>query len=106
MMHAKTFDDILEYRLDKTRRVLASKAEEYASCDDRMHNFRRAAALQGTTPALALVGMWSKHVVSVLDLARKQAAGGLVPREVIDEKVGDAVNYLILLEALLKEHAT
>lgn len=102
-MTATKFDSILDARIAKTRSVLGSKAGEYASDLDRLPNFKRAAALLGTTPAKALVGFLTKHLVSVLDIVDHDAAGLGVSTAALDEKVGDAVNYLILLEAVLLE---
>jgi hypothetical protein len=98
------FDDILKERLKKTETVLAAKAREYATDDNRYHNFFRAAALQGCTPEQALMGMLSKHLVSVLDMVDATAAKNWEAwpgKRIIDEKIGDSINYLILLEALL-----
>lgn len=98
-----TFEELLDRRLEAIRSTLATKASEYAKSDDRLHNFKRAAAIQDETPAEALVGMWSKHLVSVLDIVDAYGLGQHTPSAVIDEKLGDAINYLILLEAILKE---
>ena len=58
------------------------------------------AEIMRTTPQKALAGMFMKHLVSVLDLIE----GSLSPSEyMVNEKIGDAINYLILLEAVLKE---
>lgn len=100
-----TFDDVLKERLRKTESVLAAKAEEYATGENRYHNFFRAAGLQGCTPEQALMGMLAKHLVSVLDMVAVTAEGDWKrwPREdMIDEKIGDTINYLILLEGLLR----
>jgi hypothetical protein len=79
--------------------VLDNKAKEYAT-EDRLHNFKRAAEILHTTPQQALAGMFVKHLVSVLDLIE----GLVLPTtQLINEKIGDAINYLILLEAILKE---
>jgi len=99
-MLAKEFDEIVKNRLKLIKEILLKKRAEYApGGKDRLHNFKRAAAMLGTTQEQALVGMWAKHVVSILDICDGQPAG----REMIDEKIGDAINYLILLEAALKE---
>ena len=56
----------------------------------------------GCTPEKALVGMWTKHIISILDIV--DGIEAKAPADaVIEEKIGDAVNYLILLEAMLKE---
>jgi len=102
-MKNETFQKILEERIRKMRFTLAAKADEYASDADRLHNFRRAAAVLGCSSVRALLGMWSKHLVSVLDIVDAVENEKSVPEGMIDEKIGDAVNYLVLLEALLRE---
>lgn len=102
-MTADAFDRILHRRTGLIASVLASKPKEYATAD-RMHNFKVAASLLNVTPMKALVGMWVKHIVSVLDLVEAHAITGNVPtKTTVDEKVGDSVNYLILLEGLFEE---
>lgn len=96
------FENVLENRINKIRKILASKREEYSKDTDRYHNFR-VAARSGPieqTAEEALEGMMRKHLVSVYDLI-------LMPetrtRERIDEKIGDLINYLILLEGIMLE---
>lgn len=105
-MTAAEFDDILEERIGKTRAVLASKAVGYASAADRLHNFKRSAAFTGETAAQVCVGFMTKHLTSLLDIVDAAAAGARVNQETLDEKIGDAVNYLVLLEAILLEGRT
>jgi len=105
-MDAKTFEVILTRRLDKTRQVLGIKAGEYSSPVDRLHNFKAAARHSdraGETPEQALWGMVLKHFVCILDFVRATEKGDAPSRAVIDEKVGDFINYMILLEALFVE---
>ena len=98
-MNTEKFNTILEDRLLSIRTVLGNKAKEYASCD-RLYNFKRASEILRTTPEKALLGMLMKHLVSVIDLVE----GSLEATEyMVDEKIGDAINYLVLLEAILKE---
>lgn len=105
-MTFEDFDKLLDRRMKATVEVLASKAVEYAPGADRLHNFKRAAAITGESPAEVCVGFMAKHLVSVLDIVdSKEARLGRVPQERIDEKFGDAINYLILLEALLNDVA-
>jgi len=102
-MTGDKFDDLLARRLRLIEGTLGAKAAEYATAADRLHNFKRAAAVTGQHPAQACVGMMVKHLVSVLDIVDASAAGRAAAADLIDEKVGDAINYLILLEAILKE---
>jgi hypothetical protein len=106
-MNKETFDKILDSRLKKTKSVLESKRTEYATGKhDRLHNFNRAASMLGCSKENALIGMLSKHLVSVLDMVDNLDGCSIpwVPSvEFVEEKIGDSINYLILLEAMIKE---
>jgi hypothetical protein len=95
-MTPQNFDKLVERRVELIKSVLKSKAGEYAFSGDRLHNFVRAADMLGTTKEKALVGMWTKHIVSVLDIVD---SGATPTKAMIEEKLGDLINYAILLEA-------
>ena len=99
------FQNVLESRIEKIRCVLAVKAGEYAAGSDRLHNFKQSAALMRVTPEMACLGFLTKHLTSVIDMVHATAAGVEPTAERLDEKIGDAINYLILLEALFREPA-
>ena len=101
-MDQKTFDKILENRIDLIRKVLASKRAEYANGQDRLHNFTRASLMLGCSRQKALIGMLSKHLISILDIT-DNFPKSIPSVEMVEEKIGDAINYLILLEATFKE---
>ena len=96
------FNEVLKTTIQKCVDTLGVKADEYAT-EDRLHNFKVAAEIQNCTPITALAGMMAKHTVSVYDLIKKQEQGYVVSREMWDEKIGDSINYLILLSALVQE---
>lgn len=98
-MTPEQFQDIFNHVFNRSNRVLFDKAREYAPGEDRLHNFKVAAALQGCTTKQALAGMLSKHIVSIFDMIRDEAYGASNPVETWEEKMGDAINYLILLYA-------
>lgn len=104
-MAPEEFDSILQLRLERICETLKSKGEQYATEADRLHNFKRSAAFTGKTPAEVCVGFMVKHLTSVMDMVDEQS--GPTPRRItrdrIDEKIGDAINYLIILEAILLE---
>ena len=103
-MSHKEFEILLEERFDKIRSTLANKNREYASGEDKLHNFKRAGKMLGCTQEKALIGMWTKHIISILDIVDKWNDQNIDPDgEQLDEKIGDAINYLILLEACFKE---
>lgn len=103
-MNNNDFENVLRDRIEKIILTLQLKAGEYSRDCDRLHNFNAAGAMLRITPEKALLGMLSKHLVSVVDLVdgidylNQEKAEYL-----INEKIGDSINYLILLEALLLE---
>mgnify|MGYP003575072735 CR=1 FL=1 len=95
----------LEWRLNTTRDVMASKSAEYATGGDKLHNFNRAlqaSAGRMSTREGALFGMMLKHWVSILDILDKVDVGGLPTEPILKEKFGDMINYLMLLEASIQ----
>lgn len=99
-MTSEEFSKLLSERLNKTRDTLSSKKGEYANDVDVLHNFKRAGEVERRTPAACLKSMWTKHLVSILDTIDENRK---VTREWIDEKIGDSIAYLILLEGILLE---
>lgn len=99
-MNQIDFNELFEATVERCRSVLAAKSAEYSTAGDRLHNFKVAAALQGETPREALGGMLAKPVVSIFDMVREDE---LASTEVWDEKIGDALNYLFLLKAIVEE---
>ena len=101
-MRTEQFEEVINNRIETCKSVLCSKAEEYAT-DDRLHNFKVAGKLQKCTPVKALGGMMAKHTVSVYDLIEDYEQGKAISKEMWDEKIGDSINYLLLLTALLED---
>lgn len=113
-MNNKEFEKLLERRINLIKSVMSSKNKEYATDDDKFHNFKRAGDMLRQTPEQALIGMWTKHIISILDIVKKiddDASKELInvcdgtglSLKMLEEKIGDAINYLILLEAMIKE---
>jgi len=95
------FNLIVERRIEHIRKTLVSKGAEYTMHGDRLYNFKRAAKMDlDETPAEALKGMWKKHLVSVFDMIENPS---IVSRHMIDEKIGDSIIYLFLLEGVFME---
>jgi len=97
-MQTEEFNKVLDESLDKIKKVLVKKADEYAT-EDRLHNFKVAGVFQGITPEAALLGMLSKHLVSVAKCVREQETN----LDLWDEKLIDSLNYFVLLRALVIE---
>jgi hypothetical protein len=96
------FSKEVEKRIDLIRQTLLTKHKEYAKDDNVFRNFDEAAggfSLHSTSPQV----LWSymtKHLVSIKDIV---AEGKPAKPAVVSEKIGDVINYLILLEAMLNE---
>lgn len=99
MRHTE-FEKIFEERVSQCREVLVEKAKEYADNRDRLHNFKAAGSLNHQGPEKALWGMATKHIISLADMI---ATDEDYPQAVWDEKIGDALNYLFLLDAVIRD---
>lgn len=98
------FDKLVEARCESIKETLTYKAFEYATEKSRFHNFEVAARKRNTTPEEALMGMKVKHDVSVDDLVEwAKNSPEKLNDHIINEKIGDSINYLILLEGMLKQ---
>lgn len=109
-MKPAQFRAIVTARIDVILRTLAAKGAEYAPGADVLHNFKCSAELANevglpeSTPARECFGFMRKHLVSIADICNREtfAHMGLEDfRAMLDEKVGDAINYLILMYACL-----
>lgn len=99
-MNSVEFAKVMQEQLDRVDAVLGKKAEEYATDDERLHNFKTAAALQNITVRQAVVNFMTKHTISICDLVQLPYN---LPKDLWDEKITDHINYLILLQAALAE---
>lgn len=124
-MNVQDFNTLVERRKTLIGKVLQKKADEYSKDNDRLYNFKRAAAFTRESPEKSLLGMLMKHVISVIDIIEEverchQLKGTSFDLPItsdsnvmisdckfditfIDEKLGDSINYLILLETLLHD---
>ena len=98
-MTTEKFNRLTEDQINRSFDILCNKAKEYAT-EDRLHNFRVAASLQGVTELQALAGMMAKHTVSVYDMC---SSGAEYPLSLWEEKITDHINYLLLLNAMVHE---
>lgn len=102
-MDSKHFDEVLEDRLRAIRLSLLIKGKEYRRNGDPLHNFNRGAKLSGQSREKVLWGFALKHHVSFLDMLDDMDKGKFPSEEIVNEKIGDLINYLILCEASIKD---
>lgn len=102
-MNKLEFDKVVSARLDAIEQTLSNKAKEYSTDTDKLHNFNVASQMNGESREKALWGMATKHLVSVKDMIDGTEKNRFPSNEMVDEKIGDLINYLVLLEACFKE---
>jgi len=101
-MTREDFSRRVEKRIDLVRQTLLTKHKEYAKDDNVFRNFDDAAGgfSLHSTSAEVLWSYMTKHLVSIKDIVADNTP---VTNELVSEKIGDVINYLILLEAMLNE---
>lgn len=102
-MKTERFEEVLERRKKLMTQVLSKKAEEYASDVDRLQNFSDASEMlfkNSDNRSGAALAFMTKHLVSIFQMVK---SGDAYTRDQWDEKIGDAVNYFVLLEATLED---
>jgi hypothetical protein len=101
-MRKEDFSKRVEKRIDLIRQTLLTKHKEYAKDDNVFRNFDEAAGgfSLHSTSAEVLWSYMTKHLVSIKDIVSDNVP---VTNELVSEKIGDVINYLILLEAMLNE---
>ena len=100
MLH-KDFDILTRKRFDKCRKTLLIKANEYAGEEERLQNFKDGAVFTHTTPAQYTLALVTKHFMSLRDYIVLHDDD--ITQYIVDEKIGDIINYMLLLEAVLTE---
>lgn len=94
------FNNLVEQKLNQIRHILIKKTQEYNLDEDRLSVFKKAGILQQENPDEALLGMLTKHIISIYDMVKSHQE---YPIEKWDEKCIDSINYFLLLLALETE---
>jgi len=84
--------------------VLKTKGKVYTGDKNRFKNFNEASDILQCEPEEALVGFMTKHIVWLFDFVRQLKSQQTVTKEEIsevNEKIGDTINYLLILNAML-----
>jgi hypothetical protein len=103
-MTAAEFDAYIESALLQCKGILSMKGPEYAGPDDRLANFKRAAAHTGAPPLLIAFVYATKHWDAVANYVRATSNGKpLRLSEPIEGRLQDLINYLLFIGALIKE---
>ena len=105
-MNRKDFYNYVDFVKERTSDVLQKKGDEYNYSKGAFENFEEGIqiSLANTREGVAW-GYVTKQIQSVRALIREVDTGKMdhLTTELIDEKFGDVINYMILIEAMLKE---
>lgn len=102
-MTQEKFNSFAKNFVKQTTSVLYAKGKSYAlNKNDRLEHFKSAAKYLNTTPQEACLAQATKHFISIRDMVCANN-GVAFSSEQWDEKIGDAINYLVLLRAIVVE---
>jgi hypothetical protein len=105
MTRKQFVQDVVQRRVQLIKDVLETKNSEYADKDDVFKAFTESLPLSfhDTKQAVAWEFM-VKHLQSIKMIIEAKSKTGKLPDEkMLEEKIGDAINYLILIEGMFKE---
>jgi hypothetical protein len=105
MTRKQFVQDVVQRRVQLIKDVLETKNSEYADKDDVFKAFTESLPLSfhDTKQAVAWEFM-VKHLQSIKMIIETKSKTGKIPDEkMLEEKIGDAINYLILIEGMFKE---
>ena len=105
MTRKQFVQDVVQRRVQLIKDVLETKNSEYADKDDVFKAFTESLPLSfhDTKQAVAWEFM-VKHLQSIKMIIEAKSKTGKIPDEkMLEEKIGDAINYLILIEGMFKE---
>jgi len=102
-MTPERFLEVVEEQRAFGDALLKDRKGTYCRNNDRIHNFKKAGALQSIRPEQALGGMMAKQIVALYDYLHDLDRGEVAPRDAWIEKISDSINYLHLLRGTLED---
>lgn len=98
-MNKTEFNKLVDERIKLIQSVLQKKGAEYANDKDVFHNFEEGTKMSfHNTREMVAWEYMMKHMISIKDMISSKQA---FSEHTIREKFGDAINYLILMEAMM-----
>ena len=100
-MDQNKFQETVEEQIKRCMDTLLKKGAEYDNeISDRLRSFKRGAVILNMAPKQVLTGYLNKHIISIYDMC---SSARKYPVEQWNEKIPDAINYLLLLRAIIEE---
>lgn len=98
-MTEERFNELVTEVCDQMKETLLIKGKEYRRNGNVFHNFDIGAQRTGLIREKVLDGMLLKHEISIADITNDLIVGKYPSKELLDEKFGDNIIYLILKKA-------
>lgn len=98
-MNSENFNRVINDTFSKINELSSTKGIEYAGKEDRLLNFKRSAKEAGTHPFKVWLIFFNKHMDAIKSYVRTRK----VYSEPIEGRIDDAILYLILLKAMVRE---
>lgn len=102
-MQAEIFKSLLDQIHVELVKLTESKGKEYAASADQLANFKRQGKALELAPEMVLMVYLSKHMDTIKEYCKGRSDGRL--SEPIESRVLDAILYLCLLLAFIREEA-
>lgn len=96
-MDRNRFNVSVNNTLKRCEDTLIKKNKEYAPSDDPLNNFKEGSEMSGLSMEQVLFMYCLKHLVSLRDIVFKKVDSNT---EMLREKTGDIINYMVLLNAI------
>ena len=98
-MTENRFEQIVDETLNQIKETLIVKGKEYRRNNNPFHNFEEGSKRSGLIREKVLDGFLLKHEISIADMTNDLVDGKLPTKELLDEKFGDNIIYLIIKKA-------
>ena len=102
-MTNEEFGSIVNSTLEECKNTLTVKAVEYQRNNNPFHNFDKGVKITNKSREDVIWGFALKHFISIQDI-KDDLKNGIIPsEELLDEKYGDLINYLLFEKASILE---
>lgn len=95
-MNLADFEKHSQKLIEHCWNTLFSKRQEYANDQDVLANLKQPTTMMNTNQAQVALWYDMKHIASISKIAKDIDAGKLPTKELLDEKIGDYINYGLL----------
>lgn len=101
-MTNKEFYDLMSLTFEQAKAIAKSKGEDYTKGSaDALANFKEGGESLAIPPEKVCWIFMNKHYQAITNYVK---TGGKSESEPISERIKDLINYLVLLQAIIKEN--